>query len=307
MLSNTPTIKIVDRKNSLRSGGGNKSNNIGETPELVLLITQLTKRIDLLESNLTTAMDTKLENFATLINSKINELNEKIDNVERNLNKKMLDHGDELLRKSEDNIAQVYNKITSVNTSLTQTCDLINQRIDDIPSNGVNVSLFDDRIADLERLSHSCDLIIRGIPKEVHDLKNVFNEIGKAINCNIDHNSIGTIFRLPTSSVLVKFVSVGAKQYFFSKYLKQHNLNLSHIGYQINSRIYINECLSKNTAMLLRVANTMRKDGWIFKTYTKNGYLYIRKSEEGEEIKITSRTQLLSSKSSGSHTTFDTT
>lgn len=307
MSSNTPVSNVL-RKNSLRSGsGGNKTNNVGETSEFMLMMTQLSKRIDLLETNLTAAIDTKIENVATLINSKISELNDRINNVEKNLIKKMLDNDDEILKKSEVNIGQVHNKITAMNTHLNNTCDLINQRIDLISNNEVNISLIDDRISDLERLSHGCDLIIRGIPKEVRDLKQVFDEMSKAISCNIDHNSIGTIFRLPNGSILVKFISVGAKQYFFSMYLKQHNLNLSHIGYQVQNRIYINECLSKNTAMLLRVANTMRKDGWIFKTYTKNGYLFIRKSETGEDIKITSKTQLLSSKSSGSHTTLNST
>lgn len=304
MSSTTPT-NLLQRKNSLRSGANqnnnNKSTEVGELKnEIILMITQLTRRIDLLEVNITAAIDNKIKNAVTSINNKIEDLNNKIDNVEMSLNKKIMDQRDEMQKITETNIAKVYDKINSVATEFNQSCTSINQRIDLVPSTDSNViNDVDDRLIELERLSHNCDLIFHGIPREAQELKTVFNDISKSIGCSIDHNATASIFRLPSNNVMVKFLSTGTKQMFFSQYLKHHNLNLSHIGYQGHSRVYINECLCKQTAMLLKIANTMRKDGWIAKTYTKNGFLYIRKSTDSREIRITSKNQLLSSNTSG--------
>lgn len=303
-MSNTTPTNILLRKNSLRSGVNqinSKSTEVGEHQnELIKMITQLTQRIDLLENNITAAIDKKIMNAVSCINNKIEDLNNKINNVEQSLNKKIMNQRDEMQKITETNIAQVNKNINLVTTEFTQACSSINQRIDLVSSTDANANDVDDRLIDLERLSHNCDLILHGIPREAQDLQTVFNDISKSIGCSIDHNAVGSIFRLPSNNVMVKFLSMSTKQMFFSNYLKNHNLNISHIGFQGHSRVYINECLCKHTAMLLKIANTMRKDGWIAKTYTKNGFLYIRKStSDSREIKITSKNQLLSSNSSG--------
>lgn len=298
-MSNTP-VNALGKKITLRSGTnvGGKSD-AGDLSELIALVKQLTKRIDVIENNITAAIDTKIKDAVSTINNKIDDLNNKINKVEKSLNEKILNQSDALDKKIEASLVLVDTKISSVSTEFAQSCDDINNKIKIISSADVNINDVDDRVTDLERLSHNCDLIVRGIPRNEHDLLTVFDHISKAIGCSLNSTSIGAIFWLPSNNIMVKFLTMSTKQLFFSKYIKCRNLNLTHIGYQINSRVYINECLCKHTTMLLRIANTMRKDGWIHRTYTKNGFLYIRKSANGSEIKISNKNQLLSGNTSG--------
>lgn len=305
-MASTPENNIAVKK-SLRSGTLNQAKTYNDTgvkganqETLIHLITKLTQRIDLLETNLKSSIDIKIDDAVSTINNKINDLNKKIDNVETSLNDKLLDNVHKLKKASEDTIAGVYADMNSMSTDLQKKCEIITKRVDGLAAlpGGTGANL-DDRIVELERLSHSCDLIISGIPSEAANLSTVFNNICKAIDCNLDLSCTTAFYRLTSGSVMLKFMALNTKQLFLSKYLKNRNLSVSHIGFHGHSRIYINECLCKHTAALLRIANTMRRDGWIVKTYTKNGFLYIKKSASGPDIRITSKDQLLSGSDSG--------
>lgn len=83
-------------------------------------------------------------------------------------------------------------------------------------------------------------------------------------NMELNHKCTSTIFRLPSGSVIIKFFAYSVKLSFFSKYMKHKKLDISHIGFDGNWRIYINESLSKLTAGLFKTAIKMKNDGDLF-------------------------------------------
>lgn len=231
-------------------------------------ISALNLRFDQMEKQITETIENSIKEAVSKINSKIEELQRNIDSVEENC-------------------------MSRVNA--------VSQRIDALEVNGQSNSDSGARILELERTLKLNDVVISGIPKQVTNLQNAFTDIIKATNTTVDHSSIGSMFRLRSGSIIVKFLTSGAKDRFFKDYLNLRNLNLEHFGYQGNRRVFINECLCKHTADLLKIANTMRKDGWISQVFTLNGYLFIKKTPDGQAIKIFQRNQLLSERPSDAH------
>lgn len=123
-------------------------------------------------------------------------------------------------------------------------------------------------------------------------LGGVFDDIAKTIGIPINQSHTVAIFRMRNGSIVVKFFSISAKQQVFINYLRFQNLNVSHIGFDGTQRIYINESLCKETAILFKIANRMRRNGLLFKVCTRKGILLIQECQDGKLIKITSGDQL---------------
>lgn len=287
-----PSQKESNRE--LRSGSSSSMKSVDSplaTKDAIIIskITALTERINKLEDNLKESFKNQMEDALADV---FDKLNNKINAIEMAFTTKLND--------CESKISNLHNQLeasSKATDDLKVNVNSLNERLTaletvELPSN-IEV---EQRIFHLERLSHSCDLIISGIPSQCNNLKRAFDDICKALSTNFDHSHTGAIFRLPSGSVIIKFISLGAKQSMFYKYLKFAKLDISHIGFQGNQRLYINESLCRHTSDLLKMANQMRADGWIAKTYTKNGFLYILKTIRSEPIKIVSRDQLLTTR-----------
>lgn len=69
-------------------------------------------------------------------------------------------------------------------------------------------------------------------------------------------------------------------------------LNLSHIGYNSDDRIYIQESLSPIHAEVFRLAMQLKKSNNISSVYTHNGFVYIKLAKEGDSARVKSKVHL---------------
>lgn len=258
---------------SVKSDSPNVSTGVNKA--IMNELSAISKRIDQLEKNIVSQIEIKIASMVTEISEKIVNINRRID-------------------ANEKEIAELGTKLASESRARVGELGKVEERLSKIiqikPKNDDSGA----RISRLEKMVHMCDLVVRGIPANCLDLNKAFNDICRTININLDYSCTSSIFRLPTGSVIFKFLANSAKRNFFLQYLKHKRLDISHIGFDGNWRIYINESLSNETAGLLKIAIKMRNDGLLFRAFTLGGQLYIKKSSESIPIKISCRTGLSS-------------
>ena len=261
----------TNKKSTLRSGSTEKLG-------IEKIVNSLICRIEQLEQNINSKIATQITDAISQINTKIDSLNTKLESLEAKINKSIDD------------------QITIIKNHIKSEVETQNKRLSDMETKlstdqNTNMEL---RLAELERKSHGKDLLINGIPNSITNLHSAFEDICKTIGFNyssINNNYI--IFRVPSGAIIVKFQTTTQKNTFFKKYLSYKKLNLTNIGFDSPRRIFINESLSKHTAELLKKANQLRKDGWISRAFTKNGFLYIQKLPDDDPIKIWCSSQLI--------------
>lgn len=159
----------------------------------------------------------------------------------------------------------------------------------------------DLRIEALERMNALSDVAISGIP--FVDGENVlthFSKICDTISFGSNMQSVSSIFRIkpksdPSSSqqhavnessigkttssppIIVKFINRDFSRQFMTCYLKYKTLNLSNIGFNTASRIYVNENLTKTNRDLFRHCITTKKNLSIIQNvFTKDGLVHVK-------------------------------
>ena len=75
--------------------------------------------------------------------------------------------------------------------------------------------------------------------------------------------------------IVLKFHLKEHKYRFCSLYWKHKNLNLSHIGFENDSRIFLNESFTFKNRQFFHVCNQLRKLSKIKSSHIKNGCIYI--------------------------------
>jgi len=153
-----------------------------------------------------------------------------------------------------------------------------------------------------ENLSIASELRIHGVPAdEQENLTNLFNKICTAANA--PPPIIKSIKRLKNSNnstvvdgpIHVKLSSPRAKKSLLRSIAvlrrdKKTELALNHIGFESNTRIYINEQLTKHNYSILKAAVKMKKQNKFHAVFTRNGICQVNTDNA---ISVNSMQQLL--------------
>lgn len=83
-----------------------------------------------------------------------------------------------------------------------------------------------------------------------------------------------------------------AKNEFYICYLKFKKLSLSHLGFETDMRVYINESLTPMNSECFKSALQLRKKGLLHNVYSHNRLVYVKKTKESDPIKIDNMLQL---------------
>lgn len=165
----------------------------------------------------------------------------------------------------------------------------------------VTISKQAAEIDDLQRLASLSEGIIYGVPLvSTENLTDVFNKICRIISFECDKYNVIAVNRqrkprsLESCPIFIKFLSPAVRSKFFECYLKKRNLSLRDLGFDVDKRIYFNECVSKATQRLYLTAMTYKRNGALQRVHTYNGHVYVRASEGAESIKITTEANLIS-------------
>ncbi len=167
----------------------------------------------------------------------------------------------------------------------------------------------ESRIEKLERESLILNLMVTGIPWQTNENVNALVDcLCKSIGFNDGLNSLSDYYRLinknsatenstqitsiKTPPLVLKFWSYEGKQHFFKLYLNIKSLNLSHIGFGTNSRIYINEMLTLSSKQIFLRARQLQREKKIFQSHTNKGLVVIKRTDKAKSEIIYSMDQL---------------
>lgn len=213
----------------------------------------------------------------------------------------------------DDMRAEINTKIDTVKTTLESKLDAVTTDIQalrtecavkfkdhDVALDALNDRV-DDVTASLGNLANRDELIISGIPYlQDEDLLKHFKAICKQLGMDERMSSMVDFKRLKAGSlndgdnglVLLQFALKNHRDNFYSTYLRKHNLQLNHLGFDSTRRFYVNENLTVSAQKLKAAAVRLKKAGKLSTVYTKLGVVYVRKTAGADPIIIKSEEQL---------------
>lgn len=138
-----------------------------------------------------------------------------------------------------------------------------------------------------ERRARSVELF--GVPYAAgENLMEVIPRLSAKLKLKTVPDNIDLIYRIKTSKrVVIRFVQKHRRDEFMSEY-KKTEINLQDLGFKDNSRVYINEVLSKGQYELLFKARNFKKANNFKYIWTKNQKIYLRKAQDSEAVEVTS-------------------
>jgi hypothetical protein len=215
---------------------------------------------------------------------------------------------------------QLDQRMKDQNASLTKTLDekvdqlrldlksdLQDELLPRITQNEVNITANTARIDHLEnKLLHmenqmemsskSCDLIVRGVPVRAgEDVVRYYHRIATVLGIGTEYVPRADVFRLGRKvasskydpPILIKFLNKLDKSLFFNQYMANYNkLTLTALEFNIPSRFYISENLTKHNQKIHSVALKLWKDKKLYKVSTSFGYVYVKPKEKDTRVLI---------------------
>lgn len=148
--------------------------------------------------------------------------------------------------------------------------------------------------ASVDRLARSQELVMFGVPFATGEdlgmlFRNICSTLGYAPSqCPLVHCKRLCKQRPSTGScppVLCQFAFNGSRNEFYKRYLKKRSLCQRDIGFEQDSRIYINEHLNKEARLIYSEAVKMRKSGLLHKVRVQNGVVVIQSNSSDAACK----------------------
>lgn len=135
------------------------------------------------------------------------------------------------------------------------------------------------------RLERSSDLIISAVPYVSNEnLKCTFEKIATTIG--LDKAPLVDLKRMARTpikagdspAIICQFALRSERDAFYRKYLLQRNLNLSHIGFESENRIFMNENLTVLARSIRNEALKLKRLRKIHQVFTRDGVVYVKPS-----------------------------
>lgn len=217
-----------------------------------------------------------------VLTTKLEEVIDTLNNLEKRIDNETLDINNQI-----DVIhTQFTNSMLEVKNELDHELRLMNDKIEEIKIANSNTN-------------RALELTISGLPEmDSDELQSTISKICSLIS--FEMKTIVDIRRLfhthqsthgPMSNVIICFASTMSRRLFHSKYftfIKTDPLKLSHIGIDNQSRIYINENLSKQCLDILKKAKSLKKNGKIAGVQSYDGQIYVFHRENQQQFEIVS-------------------
>lgn len=153
---------------------------------------------------------------------------------------------------------------------------------DSVMEIGVDVRTNKQRILVGEKRN---DLLLSGVPYlAAEDLMgyvtSISSYLGYGADC-IPHIYPKRLARTPipagaTPPIVLQFSFKLARDEFYNRYLSSRDLSLSHLGFDVNKRIFINENLTEEARKIKALAIKLKKAGKLMSVYTRNGTVFIK-------------------------------
>lgn len=136
------------------------------------------------------------------------------------------------------------------------------------------------------RISRRNEFVVDGIPiKAGENLANYFSSMCLSLGYTDKHLPIADLYRTRSSSVgtrtpiVIEFALCNQRDAFFRRYLHTRKLSLLQLGFDTDTRIYINESLTPSARRMLSDALAMKRNGKLRSAYTRSGVIYVESND----------------------------
>ncbi|XP_055642488.1 uncharacterized protein LOC129779201 [Toxorhynchites rutilus septentrionalis] len=158
----------------------------------------------------------------------------------------------------------------------------IDQQAASIETVRADVSYNTERLAISENAN---DLLVSGVPYvSSENLTNITNAISVALGYterNIPLVQAKRLARFPIQAnaappIMIRFAFKCVRDEFYRRYLSSRNLSLTHLGFNMNQRIFIIENLTKEGRRIKNYAVKLKRSGKLFVVFTRDGCVYVK-------------------------------
>lgn len=154
----------------------------------------------------------------------------------------------------------------------------------------------------VDRLEKLNELILSGIPfLENENLAEMFQAVAAYLGYGPQHLPLVDLKRLAKPPIVIgtsppimcQFALRNSRDEFLRRYLTSRNLTLRNVGFEVDSRIFINENLTPMAREIRAAALKLRKAGRLQQVYTRDGVVFVRRQGSSKPEAIESKDQLL--------------
>ena len=185
-------------------------------------------------------------------------------------------------------------KIQKENEQLIKTNNDLQAEVYDL---GKRVETLEFDHDSLEQYTRKFNVEVHGIPEcEGENLSDIIIKVGQKASVDIAHQDIDIVHRLyrkpPTiKPIIVRFTSYRKKREFYQARFNLKDINISEIIESAQydddkARIYINENLTQRRQELLAKARKLKRLKKLYRSWTVDGKIFVRKSEDSRPVRI---------------------
>ncbi|CAG4977991.1 unnamed protein product [Colias eurytheme] len=230
----------------------------------------------------------------------------------------------EFKEEHEKKYASLFNRFEEMNKSLANFCkttEFISKQYDDLKeqfnilinekkSLVSHTTMILDKIESAERHQKGASLELRNIPslntESKEDLFKIALNAGNALNVNITSSDIFDVFRTKPNSqgmkpLIIEFNSVITKERILQSFKKYNQIHKPDFFNSANLKIegpskqvYMSESLTAKTRHLFYLARDFAKTNNYNFCWTSRGFVYLKKKEGSQAIRVNSQDILTS-------------
>jgi len=191
------------------------------------------------------------------------------------------------LRKSLEFTQTEVQELKSCNVFLTTRIEALEAREKIVDR---TIHDLEEKYDDIEQYSRKFNLEIHGIPeRKEEDIVQMILDLAKTTDADVREEDIDICHRLYKAEgkarpIIVKFTNYDSKYEMYSKRLWLRKVdNREKFGVE---RVFINENLTSRRALLYSKVRKKVKDNPVWKTWTMDGKIFLRKAPTGRSIRI---------------------
>lgn len=264
------------RKASEMDSADNDKHN-SENPTIQQLYSIMQKMDQNLGQQMTSLTES-MRNLSTSVNTRLDDLDKQIAELARSqdfISKQF----DEYAAEHKDHKARIV-ALESENKALKSTVGTLQSQV-------LNAQ---NSVDDLEEYGRRDMLEITGIPQtDTENTNHIVQKICSELEVQLGANDISTSHRLAKTRkgpapIIVKFLKRDVRGKVFAA--RKQTSTASNIGFSSNSKIYINESLTKRNRSLLFHTRQCKNQLHHKYVWTKYGKIFMRRADETEIVLI---------------------
>jgi len=247
-------------------------------------------------------------------------LNEKVDQIDRRMFEKleeMSGHVNRIIDTKLEGLRYDLHKefscrfneqdgaisaLQTTNAALRDNCRDLSSRVDELSTRATESTSAVADLADrLDFAERESDIIVRGVPVALgENCRSLYERIALALGYSADATPDASAFRLGRKKpgarsdppILLRFPNRTAKSDFFKRYLGKLTLNLSDIGFDLNTRIFLAESLTVVRQKIFQEAIKLKREGKLYSVKSKAGVIVVQREVNGRAVEIRRLTDL---------------